>query len=227
MACEGLSLEGVMSHLASADDPGCELTRAQLKAFSEAVTLVEAVSEKRLFRHISNSTAAVMIPGAQHDLVRPGIMLYGAHMSPATRTEILLEPAFLWKARIRQVKAVKAGETVGYGGVWTAPKDSRVAVLSVGYADGFVRSLTNRTEVVIGGKRVPVVGRVSMDLITADVTEVPDAKSGDAAVLLGSSGSASVPAEEWADRLGTITYEVFTNVSRRVPRVHKGMAAPW
>lgn len=227
MASEGLSLEGIMSHLAAADEPGSDLTQKQLKVFGEAVTLVEAISEKRLFRHLSNSTAAILIPAAQHDLVRPGIMLYGAHMSPSTRTDILLEPAFVWKARIRQVKLVNAGDAVGYGGVWTAVRDSRIAVLAVGYADGFVRSLTNRTEVVIGGKRVPIVGRVSMDLIMADVTEVPAAKAGDTAVLLGADGSAAISAEEWAERLGTITYEVFTNVSRRVPRVHIGMAAPW
>lgn len=224
VACEGVEVDGVMSHFASAEEPAGELTRLQLERFSEAAALCEAKLGRRLLRHLCNSAGALLIPAARHDLVRPGIMLYGAHMTDATRTLVQLEPAFTWKARIRQVKAVKAGETVGYGGTWTASQDSRIAVLAAGYADGFSRALSNRGYVAVAGRRAPLAGRVSMDLVAVDVTGIPEARPGLEAVLIGRDGEVSVTVEEWAGWLGTIPYEIFCNVSRRVARVHTGMA---
>ncbi len=226
LACEGLSLDGIMSHLASADEPDSGLTRSQLESFALSVSQVESLAGRRLFRHLANSAAAVMIPDTRYDLVRPGIMLYGSHMTELTKKSLELEPAFTWKARIRQIKQIPDGEIVGYGATWRANRESRAGIISVGYADGFTRSLGNQAEVIVRGSRVPVIGRVSMDLITVDLTEMPEARPGDYAVLLGSDSGASIPVEEWTRRLGTISYEVFTNVSRRVPRIHKGMARP-
>ncbi len=226
MTSPGLSLEGVMSHFASAEDPQGDQTQGQLQAFERAVETVERVSGRRLFRHLSNSTGAVTLPRTRHDLVRPGIMLYGAHMAEITRNQIRLEPAFSWKARIRQVKRVKTGDPVGYSALWKAERDSTIAIVSAGYADGFSRSLTNRAQVIVNGRRVPVAGRVSMDLIAVDVTDAGDVRTGNEVTIIGRDGSASVTVEEWAGWLGTIPYEIFCAVSRRVPRFHRGMAEP-
>jgi len=159
------------------------------------------------------------------DLVRPGeyaragITLYGAEALDHTQSR--LEPVMRWRTEVMRLKTLPAGHAVGYGMTFRTSRDSRVATLPVGYADGYSRLLSNRGEVLVCGRRAKIIGRVSMDLVTIDVTDIPEAKYGDEVVLLGSQESETITAEEIAGRIGTISYEVFCSVSARVPRVYR------
>ncbi|HEV3231363.1 MAG TPA: alanine racemase C-terminal domain-containing protein, partial [Candidatus Dormibacteraeota bacterium] len=171
--------------------------------------------------HAANSAAALLHPAARLDLVRCGLPVYGYPSSPAL-AGIGLTPALSWHARVVAVHDLAPGERVGYGGTWEAARPSRVATLSAGYADGYSRALSNRGQILIGGRRAPVVGRVSMDFLTADVTGVPGVVVGDTATLLGRQGDGMIDAAEIAGWLGTIPWEVLCLIGRRVERVYGG-----
>jgi alanine racemase len=152
--------------------------------------------------------------------VRPGIALYGVYPHPSMKNRVKLVPAMQFKTRILHVKTLEKGESVSYGRTYRARKKVRVATLGAGYADGFLRSLSNKGLCLIRGKRVPVIGTVCMDMTMVDVTRVRGAKAGDAAVLFGRDGKAFLPVEEQAARAGTISYELLCAVGPRVPRVY-------
>jgi alanine racemase len=203
--------EGVYTHLSCADsDP--ERSKDQLAAFADAVAAAEAVHGRFAWRHAANSAAALRYPESRWDLVRPGLALYG--LLPG------FEPALSLKTRVVFVKNVPAGARIGYGASWKAKRPSRIATLPVGYADGYPRRLSNKAEVLLGGRRCPVAGMVSMDMLTVDATQLEQCHVGDEAVLLGRQGSEEVDAAELAERAGTIPYEIVTGISARVPRVH-------
>ncbi|MGE0786000.1 MAG: alanine racemase [Sandaracinaceae bacterium] len=214
-----LSVEGLMTHLASAeDDP--EATRAQLAELARTKALLAARGVTPSITHAANTAATLGHPEARFDLVRVGLALYGAR--PVAHDPIDLRPVMRVVSSVARVASIGVGETVGYGRTWTARRPSRVATLAIGYGDGLMRHLSDRGEVLIRGHRCPIVGRVSMDLTGVDVTDLPVCERGDEAVIIGAQGDDEIRPEEVAARAGTIAYEVMTSIAPRVPRVSVG-----
>ena len=200
----------LMTHFASADEPDQATTREQLARFA-ALT-----GQQPNARSLANSAAIFQYPQSHADWVRPGLALYG--VSPfATRSgaELGLVPAMRLFSTVLAVREVKAGEAVGYGGAWRATRDSRIATVAAGYADGLLRAVPDGTPVLINDLPAPLVGRVSMDMITVDVTPHPAVRAGDTVLLWGPE----LPVEQLAARAGTIAYELLSAVAERVPRV--------
>src|SRR6185436_12357524 len=204
------------THLACADtdepeDPA-SMTRAQLARFAEADRAVTAAGAPLRVRHAANSSGALMFPQARFDLVRPGIALYGNGRWPegAARTQ-----AMRLVTEVAQLRTIDEGSSVGYGAAWRAARQSRVAVLPIGYADGLPRRASGHAEAAIRGKRVPLIGLISMDIAIADVTDVPEVVVGDAAVLLGRAGEGtSISVAEYAGWTGLTEYEVTCGMSK-------------
>jgi len=212
-----MRVDAFYTHFANASDASDPFTNEQLARFN---TLVETLREAGVdapLHHASNSAATVrgIMPG---DFVRPGIVLYGA--APLDHNETRLQPLMRWRTEIARLKELPQGHAIGYGTTFHTTRASRIATLPVGYADGYDRGLSNRGEVLVRGRRAPVVGRVSMDLVTIDVTDIDDVAVGDEVILLGRQGNDEIAAEELAAKLDTIPYEVFCNVSARVPRIY-------
>jgi alanine racemase len=227
----GVRIVGVMTHFACADsdDPDDEhsMTRAQLARFALAERAVVAAGAPVRVRHAANSSGALLYPTARMDLVRCGLAIYGNgswaldrptsnETLPVARTQ-----AMRLVTAIAQLRVVPSGTTVGYGATWRAPRDSTLAVLPCGYADGLPRRASGHAQCAIRGRRAPLVGLISMDIAVADVTEVPGASVGDAAVLLGrASDGTSIATSELATWSGLSEYEVTCGMSKRVPRVY-------
>jgi alanine racemase len=204
------------THFADAeDDP--EYTLAQDAVFLEAAGALRR-RWPGLLLHAANSAAALDLPATRHDLVRCGIAIYG-YAPAGAEGAARLRPAMSFQARVTQVKTVRSGQSVGYGRTWVAERDTRVAAIAAGYADGVQRAQSNRGSVLVGGRRCPIIGRVSMDQLTADVSLVEGVKAGDEAVLFGRQGGEWLGADEVASAAGTISYEVLCAVSARVPRL--------
>lgn len=216
-----LRLVGLMTHFADAEAVEPEFAREQLARFAEVAHALSAAGLPVPVRHAANSAALLFLPEARLDLVRPGIMLYGYHPRGRPRTgDPGLRPALRLRTAISQLQAVPRGESISYGRTFVAPRDLRVATLPVGYADGVGRLLSNRGQVLIRGQRVPIVGRVCMDMIMVDVTGLFGASVGDEAVLIGRQGTEEISADEVADLQGTISYEILSRIGPRVPRVY-------
>lgn len=216
-----LELEGVLSHLAESDADDKSFSRRQLEIFLDTLEVVRRAGFAPDIVDISNSAAVVEMPETHLSLVRPGIMLYGSYPSERLRSMIALRPAMELKTRVVQVKSFPKGSPVSYGRTFVTERDSRIAVLPIGYGDGLPRRLSNNGDVLVRGRRAPVAGLVCMDFTMVDVTDIEGARAGDEAVVIGSQGGERITAEEVADRAGTISYEIFCNVSPRVPRVYK------
>jgi alanine racemase len=214
---EGLRLAGAMTHFATADDdPG--FLAEQLAAFTPWARAIKAAHPGVLV-HAANSAATLREPAARFDLVRCGIAVYGMdpfHEDPSAHG---LEPALALVSYVAEVKDAQPGQSAGYGRRFVAERPTRIGTLPIGYADGVRRGLTNNADVLVDGRRVPLVGTVSMDNITVDLGVV-DVAPGAEAVLIGAQGGERILAEEVARRLGTINYEVTCGISARVPRVH-------
>jgi alanine racemase len=226
-ALPAVRLAGLMTHFAESDaeDPG--FTREQLVRFATATDALRAAGVPIPLRHAANSAALLRHPDARLDLVRPGIMLYGCH--PCDRrhpNDPTLAPALRFRTVVSHLKDLPAGGSVSYGRTFVAPRDLRIATLPVGYADGLARLLSGQGQVLIGGQRVPIVGRVCMDMTMVDVTRVPDVRVGDEAVLIGRQGVEEITADEIAVLTGTISYEVLCRVGARVPRVYRAAEFP-
>ena len=211
-----LRIDALYTHFANAGNVNDPFTNDQIARFDTLVeTLREAGIEAPL-HHAANSAATMrgMTPG---DFARVGIALYGAE--PLDESSPRLEPVMRWRTAIGRLKELPPGHAIGYGTTFHTTRASRIATLPIGYADGYRRGLSNRGEVLVRGKRAPVVGRVSMDLTTIDVTDIEEATLGDEVVLLGRQGNDEIAVEELAKKLDTISYEVFCGVGKRVPRV--------
>ncbi|NOX29461.1 MAG: alanine racemase [Actinobacteria bacterium] len=218
---------GVFSHFANADSGDLADARQQLERFHQAVEVFEKLGEPRPLRHMANSGGVAQLPESHLDLVRPGILTYGVYPSPETERTIDVRPVLSWHTKTSAEKVVPAGWPVGYGSTWRATAPTYVATLPVGYADGYLRHLSNRSDVLIGGKRRAVIGRVSMDQTVVEIGPAdPNRPSAGSAatdvVLLGRDGEQHIDAEELAGQAGTIAYEVLTSISVRVPRVPLG-----
>ncbi len=220
-ALPSVQLAGLMTHFAEAEAEEPDFAREQLARFAEVARDLAAAGIPAPLRHAANSAALLFLPEARLDLVRPGIMLYGYHpRGPRGGPEPPLRPALRLRTAISQIRDVTQGESVSYGRTFVAPRGLRVATLPVGYADGCGRLLSNRGQVLIRGQRVPIVGRVCMDMTMVDVSGLPDVRVGDEAVLIGRQGTDEITADEVAALQGTISYEVLCRIGPRVPRVY-------
>jgi alanine racemase len=221
---DGLEPAGFMTHLATADEPDRSYLEEQLARF-EPVAAEARRAHPHILVHAANSAATLREPAAHYDMARCGIAIYGLSPFHGDPVEDGLEPALTLESYVAAIKPAARGESVGYGRSWTAEHDTRVAVLPIGYGDGYRRGLSNLAEVLIGGRRHPVVGTISMDNVTIDVGPESDVRIGDRAILIGAQGDERILAEELAGKLGTINYEVTCGLSGRVPRSHKGDGA--
>ena len=214
-ALPGLRAEGIFTHFSDAD--GCEAyTMRQFTRFLDLLDKLSARGVTFEIRHCAASAAMLNYPCTHLDMVRPGIALYGHYPAPGMEYTCPLLPVMTLKTRVAAVRDLPAGTCVSYGRTATLARDSRLAVLPVGYGDGYFRLFSNGQPVAIRGKKAPVVGRVCMDLTMVDVTDIPGVVPGDEAVLYGDAA----PVEDGADRAGTIQYELLCDVSPRVPRVY-------
>ena len=214
-------IEGLFSHFSSADQEDKSYTHMQIEKFNWFYNELLKRGIKINVRHIANSAAIIDIPEVHFDAVRPGIILYGYYPSKDVSRDIInLKPAMSLKANVVHVKRVPSGECIGYGRKFKTVRESTIATLPIGYADGYTRLLFNKTKVIINGKFAPVVGRICMDQCMVDVTEAGDVKTGDEAILMGSEDSLKFDADDMADLLGTISYEVLCMIGKRVPRVY-------
>ncbi len=220
-------LGGVFTHFASSEVFSDERVEQQQKRFDAALAQLSAMGISVPLVHLANSAAVASRPTTWGTMVRPGLVLYGYHQSydPPERTaqanaEMPLRPALALRARLISLRDVAPGQAIGYNGRWVAPRPSRVAVISAGYADGLPRALTNRGRVILHGRFAPMVGTVSMDLTTVDVTEIPEVRLGDVATIYGADGAATQYVSEVAQQLGTVTSDLCCALGQRVPRFY-------
>jgi len=218
---------GLMTHLADADADDPAFTQEQLARFEAVSRDLCAAGMPIPLRHAANSAALIRHPEARLDLVRPGIMLYGCPPClPPDPGDPALVPALRLRTAVSQLADLAAGGSVSYGRTFVAPRDMRVATLPIGYADGLARLLSGRGQVLIRGRRAPILGRVCMDMTMVDVTHVSDVRVGDEAVAIGRQGAEEITADEVADLTGTISYEVLCRIGPRVPRSYRGGDPP-
>jgi alanine racemase len=215
-----IETEGILSHFAMTDEEK-GFTQNQWRAFQEAVTSAQELGICCPYLHMANSAILTTFPAYSARLVRPGIMLYGSYPAPTFRSRIPLKPVMTLKTHIHFLKSVPPGTRISYGGMFKAKRKSLIATLPIGYADGYSHHLSNHGEVLIHGKRAPVVGKVCMDFIMVDVTHIPRVSVGDEVILMGRQGKEQITPEEIAEKINSISYEVLCSIGKRVPRVYK------
>jgi alanine racemase len=223
-----IELDGLMTHLASADEPDkSQFTDQQIARFQHCLKITQSHGFHPRFLHISNSAGAHAWPQARNNLARVGGLLYGFTDTIATAPPPpTIAPALSLHSRIILLKRVAAGTPLGYGGSFQTDRESIIATLPIGYDDGLRRAYSNNGRVIVRGAYAPLVGRVSMDLTLVDVTDIPGAALGDEVILIGQSGNLAITAEEMGARIGTISYEVTCALTGRVPRFHLDADSP-
>jgi alanine racemase len=220
-AWSSLHLEGLMTHLADADGEAPDPTDRQLALFCSALAQADNGGIKIPLVHTANSAAIVRFPRSHFSAVRPGIMLYGYHTLPKSVSSPALRPILTLQTRVAHLQTVEPGSGVSYNGTFVAKRRSRIAVLPIGYADGYNRRLSNRGSVLILGRRAPIVGLVCMDMTMADVTDIPGVQVGDEVTLIGRQGNEAIWADEMAAWIDTIPYEVLCAIGPRVARMYQ------
>ena len=219
--CPHLHLQGVFTHFPVSDEADPAYTRGQVVRFKAMVDAIQAALGRKVeLVHASNSGAVLAHPPAWFDMVRPGIMIYGFYPDEGTPRTIELKPGLSFLTRISFLKKVKAGTSIGYGRTWIAPENTWIATIPAGYADGLNRLFSNRGRVLVNGRSYPIVGRVCMDQSMFNLGPETDARVGDEVVLIGRSGNEEITCYEWAQKLGTITYEVICQINSRVERIY-------
>ena len=221
LRCRHVRVEGIFTHFANADARDLGHARLQLERFHEVLRFYERRSLPTPLRHAASSGAILTLPESRLDLVRPGVLFYGVGPSDETPATIPVQQALRWVTRVVYFKVVKPGHPVSYGSTWAPAELTRVVTLPAGYGDGYSRAMSGRAEVILHGKRYPVVGRICMDQIMVSIGW-DSAHNGDEAVLLGESAAAAITVEELAAWAGTIPHEVLTSINTRVPRVYRG-----
>ena len=217
----GIEVEGIFTHFAKADEKDKDFTFEQFYKFMDVVGRLESKGYRIPIKHAANSAAIIDLPETHLDMVRAGIMLYGCYPSDEVDKEkVKLKPVMSFKTKIAHLKELEKGKPISYGGTFITQRNSRIATLPVGYADGYFRLLSSKGEVFVKGKRAKVVGRVCMDQCMVDVTEIEGLKVADDVELFGDGTNNGVTADEVAKIIGTISYEVLCAVSKRVPRVY-------
>lgn len=212
----GLKLEGIFTHFAKAEDPHDTFTRDQFDKFKQVINKVKHIP----VRHSANSAAVLFHAETHLDMVRVGLMMYGLYPSGASRRLIRLKPALSFKSRVTYLKRIPAGTPISYGCTYVTPSETVIATIPVGYADGFGRRLSNRGQVIIRGKRYPVVGRVTMDLTMINVGDAK-VEVGDEVTLIGEQEGQLISADEIAGLEDTISYEIVCGIGKRVPRIYR------
>lgn len=217
-----IEIKGVFTHFATADETDKTFSKKQLSDFHHALEiLIQQGIEPELI-HCANSATILDLPEACFSMVRPGVMMYGHYPSHETTESIPLKPAMVVKSRVSMVKRIQAGDSVSYGRRFIAQQPTTIANIPIGYADGYFRLLTNKSQVLIGGTAFPVVGSICMDQMMANVGDA-DIRVGDEVVIFGKQGKNQITALQLADILGTIPYEICCAISARVPRIYKGL----
>jgi alanine racemase len=218
---KGLELEGIFTHFASADSADKASAEYQLDLFLNYLKRLQKAGLRPPLTHAANSAALIDMPRSHLDLVRPGIAIYGLYPSDdVDRQRVSLRPAMALKSQIIQLKKVPAGFKVSYGSTYTTQQPTTIATVPIGYADGLNRLLSSRGLMLVGGQRVPIVGRVCMDLTMLDVGAIKNVQMGHEVVVFGQQGSATLTVDEMAATLDTINYEIVTGISARVPRIY-------
>ncbi len=216
----GLFIEGIYTHLATADSPDLDYAHKQLQVFDELYARLCAAGIRIPIRHAANSPALIQLPQSHYELCRPGIILYGLPPMKHKGLEAGFEPVMSLKARISHLKTIDKGHSVGYGRTFTAACPTQVATLPLGYADGLRRSLSNGGEVLLKNKRAVIIGKICMDQTMIDVTDIEGVQVGDEVTLIGGDRENTITASEIAESCGTISYEILCGISKRVPRVY-------
>jgi alanine racemase len=221
----GLKIASIYSHFATADDPDPATMRLQHQRFQTAIAQLKTrgIVPPRL--HLSNSAATLSDRALHYDIVRVGLGLYGLYPAPHLRSTVALEPVLQVKARITQVKTVPAGTGVSYGHQYKCDRETRIAVVGIGYADGIPRNLSNRLQVLLRGQLIRQIGTITMDQLMLDVTDLPDVSVGEVVTLIGKDGAQEISADDWANLLGTISWEILCGFKHRLPRVSVGYDA--
>ena len=219
----GVEVVGLWSHFAQADEPEQPFNQQQLETFHKRLAILISQGINPQYIHIANSAAALTNPDSYKNIVRWGIGLYG--LSPDVKSmgdsnKLNLKPAMRLKARLHLVKEVEAGAQVGYGGTATVKSDTKIGVVTMGYADGIPRNTNSSAGVFIDGQRAPILGRVSMDQFVVDLGKASNAKTGDEVVIFGDGGAGEYTVDDWASAAGTINYEIVTRIGPRVPRIY-------
>ena len=213
-------IEGIFTHFARADETDKTSAEQQLAAFLHMNDLLEARGVHIPLKHCSNSAGILDLPDANLDLARAGITLYGLHPSDEVHLERMdMHPVLSLKSRVVYVKTLPAGYGISYGATYVTPSERRIATIPVGYGDGDARSLSNKGEVLIRGRRAPIVGRVCMDQFMVDVTDIPDVCEGDVVTLIGSDGQERITLEELGEKSGRFNYEFACDLGKRIPRI--------
>ena len=220
LSMDGLDVEGIFTHYAKADYENKSDAMTQYEKFSWFVKAMEAKGADFKIRHIDNSAGAMEIHSEGFDMMRLGIVIYGLYPSEEIDKSVVLKPAMTLKSRVVHIKTLEAGRGIGYGWTYVTDKPTKVATVSVGYADGYPRALSNNGRVLIHGQYAPILGRVCMDQIMIDVTDIDDVKIRDEVVLFGTQGENHISIEEVAEPANSFNYEMACHVSRRVPRVY-------
>lgn len=214
-----LKLASIYSHLATADSPDPAVMREQQERFKKAIEQIQRAGINPPRLHLANSAAALTDPDLHYDLVRAGLATYGLYPAPHLQAIASLQPAMQVKARVTQVKTIAAGTGVSYGYKFIAGRETQIAVVGIGYADGIPRNLSTKMQVLVRGKFVPQVGAVTMDQLMLDVTDIPDLEVGEVVTVLGKDGENKITADDWAEILGTISWEILCGFKHRLPRV--------
>jgi alanine racemase len=222
VASRWVTVKGVYSHLACADDPGSAMTLQQLERFLEACDHFRRIGAPMPLRHLANSGGVLHFPATHLDMVRPGIALFGVLPDPAAHATVDLRPVLSLVSQVVFFKVVPAGQTVSYGGTWAPATDTRVVTIPIGYGDGWPRALSSRGDVLIRGVRHPVVGRICMDQFMVDLGPDGTAYNEDEVVLIGTQGGETIRCEDVATAAGTIPYEILVNLNTRIPRAYLG-----
>jgi alanine racemase len=222
---KNLNVEGLMTHFAAADNLSeNEFTNLQIKRFKQSVSIFENKGFRPVYKDLANSPGAIVHENSRADMVRLGGVLYGlgGDVLPVEASKPELKPVMSVFTKISLLKTVAEGETLGYSRTFQTSRDSLIATVPIGYEDGFPRILSNNAKVIINGRYAPVVGRVSMDWIILDVSDIPNVKLEDEVVIIGEKEGLRISAEELAKESGTISYEITCGVNRRVPKIYVG-----
>jgi alanine racemase len=217
--CKNIEVEGIFSHFANSDAGDLTHANLQLERFNDVIGYFDKHSIKPPIRHIANSGGILQMSDSFLDMTRPGIMLYGVYPSDKVKKKVDVKPALTWKSLVVYFKVIKPAHPVGYGSKWQTDHNVRAVTVPVGYGDGYFRSLSHKAEVLIRGKKYPVVGTISMDQIVVNI-ENDSAYNGDEVILIGKDGNNKITCENLADWAGTIPYEILTNINTRVPRLY-------
>jgi alanine racemase len=214
-----MEIASIYSHLATADSPDPTVMKLQHRRFEEAIAQIQAMGIKTPCLHLANTAATLADSALHYDIVRVGLAVYGLYPSAHLQNKINLQPVLQVKARVTQVKTISPGTGVSYSHQFIAPHELRLAVVGIGYADGVPRHLSNKMQVLIRGQRIPQIGTITMDQLMVDVSSIPDIQEGEVVTLLGQQGQEQITADDWAEKLNTISWEILCGFKHRLPRV--------